>query len=108
MSSLDVFFDQEIRRAITNRIPGVVIGIVTNNQDPEGLYRVRMKFPWLSEADESDWARIVVSPADAKQGKWEPPDVGDEVLVAFEQGDVQFPYVLGVLPSSNPRGGGHD
>ena len=108
MSSLDVFFDRETRQAIANRIPGVVIGIVTNNQDPEELYRVKVKFPWLSEADESNWARIVVSLADAKQNKVEPPEVGDEVLVAFEQGDVQCPYVLGVLPPLNPSGGGNE
>ena len=107
MSALDVFFDQDTRRVIAHRIPGVVIGIVTNNQDPERLYRVKVKFPWLSEADESNWARVVFSASEARQQTYDLPGVGDEVLVAFEQGDVQFPYVLGVLPSLSARGGGH-
>lgn len=97
MRSFDVFFDLESRQAIANHIQGVVIGIVTNNQDPEELNRVKVKFPWLSEDDESYWARIATSVAQAKQDNYQLPEVGSEVLVAFEHGDVRFPYILGVL-----------
>jgi len=41
------------------KIPGVVIGIVTNNKDPDKLGRIKVKFPWLSNEDESNWARVV-------------------------------------------------
>jgi uncharacterized protein involved in type VI secretion and phage assembly len=97
MKSFDVFFDMETRQAIANRIQGVVVGIVTNNQDPEELNRVRVKFPWLSQNDESYWARIATSVMEAKQQNYQLPEVGAEVLVAFEHGDVRFPFILGVL-----------
>ena len=50
-----------IRRAAgeSDRIYGVVVGVVTNNQDPDGLGRVKVRFPWLSEEHESHWARMV-------------------------------------------------
>jgi uncharacterized protein involved in type VI secretion and phage assembly len=76
---------------------GVVTAIVTNNQDPEQLGRVKVQFRWLSEDDESSWARIAVPMAGKGSGSFFLPDVDDEVLVAFEQGDIRFPYVLGAL-----------
>jgi len=76
---------------------GVVVGIVTNNQDPDKLARVRVKFPWLSDDNESWWARLVVPMGGKGRGTYFLPDVDDEVLVAFEHGDVRFPYVLGAL-----------
>lgn len=79
------------------RIYGVVIGIVTNNQDPDGLGRVKVTFPWLSEEDESEWARIATLMAGPDRGTFFLPEVDDEVLVAFEHGDVRRPYVLGAL-----------
>jgi uncharacterized protein involved in type VI secretion and phage assembly len=79
------------------RIQGVVSGVVTNNQDPDGMGRVKVRFPWLSASDESWWARLAVPMAAADAGTYFLPDVDDEVLVAFEHGDVRFPYVLGSL-----------
>ncbi len=81
----------------SDRIYGVVTGIVTNNQDPENLGRVKVRFPWLSENDESWWARVATPMAGKQIGTYFLPEVGDEVLMAFEQGDVRFPYVLGAL-----------
>jgi uncharacterized protein involved in type VI secretion and phage assembly len=80
-----------------DRIFGVVIGIVTNNQDREGMGRVKVRFPWLSEEDESTWARLAVPMAGNERGVYFLPEVEDEVLVAFEHGDIRFPYVLGAL-----------
>lgn len=79
------------------RIHGVVIGLVTNTRDPDQLARVKLKFPWLSDADESDWARVATPMAGPGRGLQLLPEVDDEVLVAFEHGDPRFPYVLGVL-----------
>ena len=91
------FFEALLERDNTTRITGVVVGVVTNNQDPDGLGRVKVKFPWLSDADESTWARIVSPMAGNKCGLYFLPEVDDEVLVVFEHGDVRFPYVLGAL-----------
>jgi len=79
------------------RIYGVVVGLVTNNQDPDSMGRVKVKFPWLSDVDESAWARIAVLMAGKDRGTYFLPEVGDEVLVVFEHGDVRFPYVIGAL-----------
>jgi uncharacterized protein involved in type VI secretion and phage assembly len=76
---------------------GVVVGIVTNNQDPDKMHRVKVKFPWLADAQESWWARIASPMAGNGRGAYFLPEVDDEVLVAFEHGDVRFPYVVGSL-----------
>lgn len=78
-------------------LPGVAIGIVTNNKDPENLGRVRLRFPWRSITDESYWARIAVPMAGPDRGTYFLPEVEDEVLVAFENGDINSPYVVGAL-----------
>ncbi|HKQ74178.1 MAG TPA: phage baseplate assembly protein V [Blastocatellia bacterium] len=97
MSLFDALFDAEGRDSASRRINGVVVGIVTNNKDPEKLGRVKLKFPWLSDADESDWARIAAPMAGKDRGAYFLPEVDDEVLVAFEHGDARFPYVVGAL-----------
>ncbi len=79
------------------RIYGVVVGVVTNNKDDEGLCRVKVKFPWLVDDDESYWARLVSPMAGKERGIVFLPEVEDEVLVVFEHGDVNRPYILGAL-----------
>jgi uncharacterized protein involved in type VI secretion and phage assembly len=80
-----------------DRYYGVVIGIVTNNQDPNNMARVRVKLPWLSDDNESWWARMAVPMAGPSRGAYFLPEVDDEVLVAFEHGDVRSPYIVGAL-----------
>ncbi len=80
-----------------DRVYGVAVGIVTNNKDPEGMGRVKVRFPWLSDEDESWWARIAAPMAGNDRGAYFLPEVEDEVLVAFEHGDIRFPYVVGAL-----------
>lgn len=97
MNLFDLLVDSEGREAFAKRILGVVAGVVTNNQDPEGLGRVKVKFSWLSEGEESYWARVATPMAGNQRGFYFLPEVEDEVLVAFEHGDARFPYVLGSL-----------
>jgi len=92
-------------------VKGVALGLVTNNQDPEGLARVKLRFPWRDGSSESDWARIAAPMAGKDRGVVFIPEVGDEVLVAFERGDMRFPYVVGALwngrdtpPETNANG----
>jgi uncharacterized protein involved in type VI secretion and phage assembly len=80
-----------------SRIYGVVVGIVTNNQDPDKLGRVKVKIPRLSADDESQWARVATFMAGKNRGAFFLPEVDDEVLVAFEHGDMALPYVIGAL-----------
>jgi uncharacterized protein involved in type VI secretion and phage assembly len=78
-------------------INGVVVAIVTDNNDPNNTARVKLKFPWLDDSYESDWARLAQLGAGPNSGTLWIPEVNDEVLVAFEHGDIRRPYVVGNL-----------
>ncbi|WBQ06498.1 phage baseplate assembly protein V [Kribbella sp. CA-293567] len=78
-----------------DRVAGVVCGIVTNNVDPLGKGRVKLVLPWLSPEYETNWASVVQPGAGENSGALVLPDPGDEVMVGFEFGDLQRPYVLG-------------
>jgi uncharacterized protein involved in type VI secretion and phage assembly len=71
--------------------------VVTNVQDPERRCRVKLKYPWLSDTYESDWVRTAQLGAGKSRGGTVLPEVNDEVLVAFERGDLRHPYVLAGL-----------
>ena len=79
------------------RVHGAVVAVVTSVDDPDGLGRVKIKFPWLTDNLESRLARVVSFMAGATRGAVFRPEVGDEVLVVFEHGDMRFPYVVGGL-----------
>ena len=74
-----------------------MIAQVSDANDPMQQGRVKLTFPWLSETYVSDWARTVQPGAGKDRGAMVLPEVGDEVLVLFEQGDIRRPYVLGGL-----------
>lgn len=80
------------------RLYGVAVGLVTSNKDDEKLGRVKVTFPWRGEnKDESYWARVASLMAGNGRGMVFYPEVGDEVLVAFEHGDINYPYIIGAL-----------
>jgi uncharacterized protein involved in type VI secretion and phage assembly len=76
---------------------GVAVAVVRDNKDNSGLGRVKVSFPWHSQPQESYWARVATPMAGKKRGIYFIPEVNDEVLVAFERGDLRFPYVVGSL-----------
>ncbi len=107
----NVFAQLAAPAEVDGRFYGVSIGIVTNNKDPDGLGRVKIKLPWMADDVESNWARLASPMAGAGRGCYFLPEVDDEVLVAFEHGSPEFPYVLGGLwngkdkpPASNSDG----
>ncbi|MBN2393293.1 MAG: VgrG-related protein [Anaerolineae bacterium] len=83
------------------RIYGVVTAKVTSLEDPEELGRVQLMYPWLPKYKDADlasnWARIAAPMAGMERGTLFIPEVDDEVLVAFEHGDVNYPYIVGAL-----------
>jgi uncharacterized protein involved in type VI secretion and phage assembly len=87
----------EHNRRSESKVNGVVVGIVTNNKDPDSLGRVKVKIPRISSEDESNWARVISFMAGKERGAFYLPEVDDEVLVAFEYGDINIPYVIGSL-----------
>ncbi len=88
-----------------------VIGIVTDNKDPQKLGRVKVKFPVLSDKDTSWWSPIIMLGASKNRGWFFIPEIEDEVLCIFEQGEMDRPLVVGALwngkdkpPDKNPGG----
>src|SRR3954462_9032342 len=76
---------------------GVEIAVVTNVKDPDKQGRVKVCFPRLPGKPESDWARVAQPAAGDGRGFYWLPQVNDEVLVAFERGQTNKPYVIGSL-----------
>jgi len=108
----DLVMDEEIGSGREpGMIRGVSVAVVAQNKDPEGLGRVKVRFPWRENPDESHWARLAVPMAGNNRGTWFLPEVGDEVLVACDAERVEHPYVLGSLwngqeppPETNSNG----
>ncbi len=83
---------------------GLVVGVVDDLNDPEGLGRVRVKLPHLDN-EMSDWAPMVSPMGGKNRGIAFRPEREDTVLVAFEMGDPERPYILGAFwskPSPPP------
>ncbi len=81
-----------------DRTYGVVIGLVIDVADPEAAGRVKIGLPWYASGYE-EWARVSQLYAGNGYGSTWIPEIGGEVLVAFEHGDMRWPYVLGCLHS---------
>ncbi len=75
----------------------LVIGIVSDNKDPDKLGRVKVRYPLLNDEVESGWARIAWGAAGKERGTVSLPHVNDEVAVGFEHGDVRRPIIIGAL-----------
>lgn len=75
----------------------LVVGVVTNIDDAEGVGRVKVTLPTIAPEDESSWARVVAPGGGSGRGVQWLPEVGDEVVVGFEHGDLRRPFVLGGL-----------
>ncbi|NDA11982.1 MAG: hypothetical protein EBZ15_05005, partial [Actinobacteria bacterium] len=88
----------------SSKLTGVYSAIVTDTEDPEAMGRVLLSFPWLSETYVSPWARVVQPGAGEMLGWQILPEPTDEVLVAFENGQLNSPYVIGGLYSQDRRG----
>jgi uncharacterized protein involved in type VI secretion and phage assembly len=79
--------------------------VVTNNNDPDQMGRVRVKYPSLSDSEESAWARIATPSAGNARGLLMMPQVGEEVIVGFEHGDTRRPIVVGSLFNGSDKPG---
>ncbi|MEU6977729.1 VgrG-related protein [Streptomyces sp. NPDC046371] len=91
------------------RIPGLAIGVVTDVREPNGSQRgaVRLRFPWLDDTYVTDWVRTVQWGGKGGGGVVS-PEVNDEVLVGFEQGLLDSPYVIGGLYNGVDEPSPHD
>jgi uncharacterized protein involved in type VI secretion and phage assembly len=81
-----------------DRFYGVTTGkVIQVVPDPMFLSRVQVQLPWIDDVDLSPFARVAMPMAGPAYGMYFIPNVGDEVLVAFEHGDVNVPYIIGSL-----------
>jgi phage protein D/phage baseplate assembly protein gpV len=85
-------------------IDSIVVAVVTNNDDPEKLGRVKVKFPHLTEK-ESFWAPVILPSAGNERGLSMLPVPDEQVVVAFENGDPSYPYVLGSVFNGKDKPG---
>ena len=84
-------------------LPGTIglhTGIVTDNEDPESEFRVKVKIPYINADDDGVWARIAQADAGNERGLFFRPEINDEVLIGFLYDDPRQPVVLGMLNSS--------
>jgi uncharacterized protein involved in type VI secretion and phage assembly len=92
-----------------SKMSGVVTGVVKSVDDPDQQGRVQVSFPFLGGQNDSDWAPVATMMSGGGRGSWFMPEVGDEVLCAFNQDDVAHPFIIGFLwngqdkpPVTNP------
>jgi len=77
-------------------LTGVMIGIVTDVNDKDGLGRVEISLPWYAKGYRR-WARVVQLYAGDGYGSTWIPEKDGEVLVGFDHGNLRSPYVIGCL-----------
>jgi len=79
----------------TQDMKGVVVGLVKEIDATNAA--VKVDFPWLQPAQRSNWAPIATLMSGGKRGVYYMPELDDEVLIAFEHGKLEHPYVVGFL-----------
>ena len=103
---IDEIAEKQVTKTETgdNRIFGVVIGIVTDNYDAEMKGRVCVNIPVRDkEANNLKWARVAMPSSGKEWGHYFLPEVGDQVLLVFEQGNIEKPYVIGCIPKASDK-----
>jgi len=94
------FTEARVPSGLGGRWYGVHTALVTDIRDPDGQGRVKVTLPWSPDANGARyeaWARLATLQGGNNRGSWFIPDVEDEVLVAFENGDPRRPFVMGGL-----------
>lgn len=87
-------------------------GIITDNHDPKGLGRVRVKFHWMNGTEKTPWIRVTSPHGGGGKGMFFIPEVGEEVIVGFEGDSPTKPYIIGTVyhgkASNTYSNGGND
>jgi uncharacterized protein involved in type VI secretion and phage assembly len=88
------------KRYLQKKFTDIQSAIVTNTDDPDALGRVQVKFHWNSgttAAEPEYWLRVLAPHAGSEKGFFCLPEIDDEVLVAYEEGDPDRPIIIGSL-----------
>lgn len=86
--------------ALLPAVTGLQVGVAAGNEDPAGEHRVKVRLPLVGGADDGLWARVASPDAGKDRGFFFRPEVGDELVVGFLEGDPRQAIVLGMLASS--------
>lgn len=87
----------------TDRTYGVVTAEVIDRDDGEGQGRVKVRYPWMGDDSDGYWAPVATLMSGGGRGAWFMPEVGDEVLCAFDQGETAHPFIVGFLWNGEQR-----
>ena len=79
--------------------------IVKDNNDPQGMGRVRVQFFWQKGEQLSPWIRLIQPYAGSGKGFYFIPEIGEEVMVDFENGNAERPFVLGAHYNGEAKSG---
>ena len=71
--------------------------LVTDNNDPKGLGRIRVQFHWMGEGEKSPWLRVTSPHGGDSKGMFFMPEIGEEVIVGFEGDSPVKPYIIGTV-----------
>lgn len=81
---------------------------VMENNDPLGIGRVRVQFPWqMAKNQMTPWIKTLTDYAGPNRGDYKVPEIGDEVLIAYESNNAENPFVLGATYNSSEKSGYH-
>jgi phage baseplate assembly protein V len=94
-------------RSTDQRYYGVYEALVSDVNDPAKEGRVKIKMPWFDAEMETEWCRVRQFYAGSNYGAFYVPERGDEVLIAFVQGDMRYPVILGGLYNGNDKPPSH-
>jgi uncharacterized protein involved in type VI secretion and phage assembly len=81
----------------------LLVGLVTDLNDPKSWGRIKVKLPTLGGLVQTGWARVLLPSGGASTGLVVPHQVGDEVVVGFEEGDLERPVVLGAVHGGSDK-----
>ena len=103
---IDDIAEKQVMKTDTgdNRILGVVIGQIVKNYDKDMPGRVCVAVPERDQsANELQWVRVAMPSGGSGWGHYFLPEAGDQVLLAFEQGNIEKPYVIGCIPKDSDQ-----
>jgi uncharacterized protein involved in type VI secretion and phage assembly len=103
---IDEIAGKQITKSDTGdpRVYGAMIGIVAKNYDKDMPGRVCVTIPTRKEdANELQWARVAHPSGGKVWGHYFLPETGDQVLIVFEGGNIEKPYVVGCVSKDKDK-----